>query len=133
MAKETVARRTGMHRCSGLGLTKYVRAGEELPAHTTCEGGCEWAFRDEDNPDPEKATVIIGNGPFFALAIIEVPKVEDTVNLGAGLVGSYRVTHVGTKTSKKSPSHALYPHLLVERVGDHEQGKPIYAVVEVQL
>ncbi len=131
MATAVVARRTGLYRCSGIGCTKFVRAGEELPTHTTCEGGCEWEFRPEDNPRPEMVSVVIGNGPFFALVIGEVPKVGDTLNLRTGLVGRYRVIKVDTKTPKNGPNDVWLPHFLVERVGNHEKGQPIYAVGEV--
>jgi len=133
MATAVVARKTGIYRCSGIGQTKFVRAGEELPAHTTCKGGCEWEFRPEDNPQPDKVTVIIGNGPFFVLIVSEVPKVGDTLNLRTGLVGRYRVTKVDTITPKDGTRDPVWPHLLVERVGDHKKGQYIYAVGEVPL
>src|SRR3989338_8579105 len=99
MATAVTARRTGMYRCSGLGQTKYVGAGERLPAHTTCEGGCEWEFKKGDNPQPENSTLIIGNDPYYVLIINEVPNVGETLNLRGGLVGSFKVTSVDTIAS----------------------------------
>lgn len=133
MAKAVMAWRTGKFRCSGIGKTKYARAGEELPAHTSCQGGCEWEFREEDNPHPESAIVIIGGDTFFFLVIPEVPKVGDTLNLTDGLVGNYRVMELDTVQANLTRGKALYPwpRIMVERIGEHEEGQRIYAVGEV--
>jgi len=129
MATAIMARKTGTYRCSGVGQTIFVQAGEELPAHDTCPAGCEWEFRPEDNPRPGKATVIIGNGPFYVLIIDEVPQVGDIINLGAGLVGSYCVTAVNTITRRSN----LWPNIMVKRKGDHEERLPIHRVGRVAL
>jgi len=133
MATAVIARRTGMFRCSGVGKTKRVRAGEKLPSHTSCKGGCEWEFRPEDNPQPEKVTIIIGDGPFFIIVMDEVPQVGDMLNLRSGLVGQHRVTKVGKITSKKAIRDMGRPRIMVERVGGYEEGSLIYAVGEVFL
>jgi len=127
MAIAVIARRTGVFRCSGIGQTVFARAGEELLAHDTCSGGCEWEFKKEDNPRPDKATVVIGNGPFYVLVIDEVPQAGDTINLGAGLVGSYHVTAVSTITRQGN----LWPNIIVERVGHHVEGLHVYRVGRV--
>ena len=131
MATTVMARRTGMFRCTGLGQTKYARAGEELPAHDSCPGGCEWQFNDKGNLRPEKATVIIRHhldGPSYVLIIEEVPKVGDTIDLRVGLNGNFRVTKVDTITSHDY----LYPRILVEYVGDYKE-ELVYAVGLVEL
>jgi hypothetical protein len=130
MATAFVTRRTGMYRCSGLGQTKYVKAGETLSAHTDCEGGCEWEFKTEDNPLPEDATVIIGEDPYFILTISEVPQIGDILNLEVGLVGAYRVTKVDTITLKVRPY--VRPRLVVEKVGDVKEGQHPHRVGSLQ-
>ncbi len=136
MATAIIARRPGLFRCSGIGQTVFAKAGEELPAHISCGGGCGWEFRDEDNPRPEMVTVIVGSGPFYPLIIREVPIAGDTINLKHGLVGSYRVMKVDTVTqvTETDPIPMWWPRIIVERVGNHEAGRPIHEVgYEVSL
>ena len=133
MATAVITRRPGQFRCSGVGQTVHAKVGEELPAHMSCQGGCEWEFRKEDNPRPEKVTVIIGDEPFFALIIDEVPQAGDLLNLRNRMVGSFRVTNVDIITQGTGVAPLTWPRLMVEREGDHEEGHPIYAAGEVFL
>lgn len=133
MAASAMARRTGIYRCTGIGQTVSVKAGEQLPTHTTCDSGCEWTFRSEDNSQQQKATVIIGNGPYFVLIIDEVPAVGYILNLRGGLDGRFRVTAVNTISRKYDHGDMLWPHLLVQRVGNHQKDRFIYRIGEVKI
>ena len=133
MATSVMARRTGIYRCTGIGQTVSVKAGEQLPTHTTCEGGCEWIFRSEDNSQRQKATVIIGNDPYFVLIIDEVPAVGDILNLRGGLAGRFRVTTMSTISRKYDHGNMLWPHLLVQREGNHQKQRFIYQFCQVTI
>lgn len=54
MATEMIAQQTGMYECSGIGQTVYAKKGEKLPAHDTCEGGCEWRLKPDDESQSGK-------------------------------------------------------------------------------
>lgn len=133
MTTSAMARRTGIYRCTGIGQTVSVRAGEQLPSHTTCDGGCEWTFRSEDNSQKEKATIIIGNSPYYVLIIDEVPAVGYVLNLKGGLSGRFRVTAVSTISRKYDHGDMLWPHLLVQREGNHQKQQFTYWVGRVEI
>ncbi len=130
MATKVLARRTGLYRCSGIGQTIFAKAGEELPAHTNCKGGCRWEFKSRDNPRPEKTTIVIGNKPFFVSIMDKVPEIGSEINLSVGLKGRYRVIVVDILVIIND---IWWPHLSVKRVGDCKKGGPVHEVGEVSL
>ncbi len=116
MAKQTMAWRTGMFRCSGVHQTIFANAGDILASCDDCVGECKWEFKDTDNPDPKRTYVFINVGIFHAIFVREVPQKDVIINLRGGIIreGRYRVT----KVDRIDWRGFFYPCIEVDRLGD---------------